>query len=207
MWKPGSPAIILANNTDGPSSLFAADSQIVAYCSSLGEFDSNASCGRLNLINLKRGYHWSLPAPGAVQYFDAGTGTGSWALPGPSGAADSSLISPDHRLLAAAAVLPQEEGSRTREGPGQRTRLYLVSLSPANRTPAIVPGSITTATRRIAWTQHGDWLLYTSGVQRYGTEVDGAWRLGSELRAYRLGVSTRPMSIPCCHFTSMLGVP
>jgi hypothetical protein len=210
LWKPGSAPVVLANKIRGPGSLFAVDSQIVAFgsaCNPSGELNAGESCARLNLINLQHGYRWSLTAPGATQYFDAGTGTGGWVPPVSSAAAQSSLISPNRRLLAAAAVVPQEEGLRIREGPGQRTGLYLVNLSPANLKPAVVPRSITTASRRIAWTPHGDWLLYTSGVQRYGSEVEGAWRLGSELRAYSLGGSTRPTSIPCCQFTSMLSVP
>ena len=106
------------------------------------------------------------------------------------------MISPDHRLLAAPAELTLKA-----TGGYERTRLYLLSLSPANRAPVAVPESIDS--NKFAWTINGDWLLYDRDTPPNFSGFPAPRGVG----AYKLGGTAHAMPIPYLGEVTMESIP
>ena len=176
IWRPGSRPAILAPLGLGVSNLFAETARTVAYGSGCRLFRSggNALCRGLTVRDLASGRHWSVTAP---------AGTIGWVPRHDDVMGEDGVVSPDQQYLAAQAALPGRGANRT--------RLYIVGLRAANHRVTPVPNSrLPLAWTRLAWTTHGDWLMYQTPTHRLG-----AWRPGSSLRT---------LSAPCCQYATVV---
>ncbi len=183
LWRPGRPPRMLAHlGVPLEGAGFASDARLVAYGSGCRIEEATSgfprtpvgyeACRTLNVIDLATRRRLAFPAPPR---------TAGWV---PDGFGVETAISPDDRMLAAAAALvPARKG---------KTRLFVLRLA-HNSKPTPVPTSTARLYARTAWSPDGAWLFYQGP--------------GARLRARETATGrTSPLPVRCCQYTAMVAI-